>query len=67
MNIFQKMFALIVVTVTFGAGAFHVLATFSPVLMDLLVQNKWVGVGLMVSAIVALMVMLLALEKAPKD
>lgn len=34
MNIYQKMFAYIIVLVTFGAGAFHTLATFSPVVLD---------------------------------
>lgn len=34
MNIYQKMFAYIIVLVTFGAGAFHTLATFSPVIID---------------------------------
>ncbi len=34
MNIYQKLFAYIIVLVTFGAGAFHTLATFSPVVLD---------------------------------
>ncbi len=40
MNIYQKIFAYIVVFVTFGAGAFHTLATFSPVLADIISKES---------------------------
>lgn len=36
MNIYQKIFGYIIVIVTFGAGAFHTIATFSPVILDIL-------------------------------
>lgn len=40
MNIYQKIFAYIVVFVTFGAGAFHTLATFSPILADIVSKES---------------------------
>ncbi len=40
MNIYQKIFAYIVVFVTFGAGAFHTIATFSPVIVDIIIKDS---------------------------
>lgn len=44
MNIYQKIFAWVVVSVSFGAGAFHVLATYVPMFGDSLIQEEIVEV-----------------------
>lgn len=64
MNVYQKLFALVIVVITFGAGAFHILATFAPVLLDLLLlRDKELGSILMLSTIISIMVLVVLMAR----
>lgn len=61
MNKYQKLFAILIALVTFGAGIFHTLATYSPPLKELISSTLWLSnsliaiIGLSMFSVLCLM------------